>query len=59
MKIKVFFPKLKDFSSKLKVSEILLCFKPQNQGKKPALQTVPYLEMQIFSRLWISDSYIK
>ena len=32
--MKEFFLKLKDFSPKLKVSEILLCLKPQNRLNK-------------------------
>ena len=34
MKMKGFFAKLKDFSPKLKVSEILLFLKPQNRWKE-------------------------
>ena len=39
MKMKGFFAKLKDFSPKLKVSEILLFLKPQNRWKKSLFYT--------------------
>ena len=47
MKMKGFFPKLKDLSPKLKVSEILLCLKPQNRWKKAWSKTSLYFVQQV------------
>ena len=43
IKMKGFSTKLKDFSPKFKVSEILLLLKPQNRWKKPDLMSWLYL----------------
>ena len=45
--MKGFFAKLKDFSSKLKVSEILLSLKSQNRWKKPIEGTGTYIRAKI------------
>ena len=51
--MKGFFAKLKDFSPKLKVSEIMLFLKPQNRWKK-AWTNVHGLLMYIQDMVWIS-----
>ena len=43
--MKGLFAKLKYFSPKLKVLEILLFLKPQNQWKKPALESIASKEL--------------
>ena len=59
--MKGFFAKLKDFSLKLKVSEILLFLKPQNRWKKACYETlVPFCGLALSTdKAWVASALVK
>ena len=53
--MKGFFAKLKDFSPKLKVSEILLCLLQQHRWKKPVVYVLPVFFKRKHQKKWVFD----